>query len=127
MTLGPGGEACACATTDGMPRDIAPILDALDRAADAVRDNAGVVEPGTYPQLLSDSVHVGSADGRVVAILYTVDAGDSVEFCGLLTDTPDQDVEVLFGVAEGTTWWDTRWRRGRNGWEFLYAEHLAGV
>jgi len=27
----------------------------------------------------------------VVAILYTVDAGDSLEFCGLLTDTPDQD------------------------------------
>ncbi len=88
-----------------------------------------MVEPGTYLRLhwraLSDSVHVGSADGRVVAVLYTVDAGDSLEFCGLLTDRPDQEVEVLFGVAEGTAWWDTRWQRGENGCEFLYAEYLA--
>jgi hypothetical protein len=93
-------------------------------------ENARMVEPGTYPPLdwreLSDTVQVGSHQGRVVVVLYSVDAGDSIEFCRLLTDTPDQDVEVLFGVAESTAWWDTRWRRGRNGCEFLHAEHLAG-
>jgi hypothetical protein len=88
-----------------------------------------MVEPGTYPRLvwrtLGDALQVGSVDGRVVAILYAVDAGDSWEMCGFLTDVPDQEVEVLFGVAEGTDWWDTRWDRGQYGCEFLYAEHLA--
>ena len=89
-----------------------------------------MVEPGTYPPLdwrvLSDTVQVGSYEGRVVVVLYTVDAGDSIEFCGLLTATPDQELEVLFGVGKGTAWWETRWRRARNGGEFLHAEHLAG-
>lgn len=95
-----------------------------------MRDNRRMIEPGTYPRLdwrvLSDTLQVGSIDGRVVAILYGVDAGDSWEICGFLTDTPDQEIEVLFGVAEGTEWWDTRWDRGQNGCEFLYAEYLAG-
>ena len=83
-----------------------------------------------YPTLawreLSDSVQVGSDDGRVVAILYTVDGGDSYEFCCLLADTPDQVVDVLFGVAEGTgPAWNSRWERGRRACEFVYAEHLA--
>ena len=95
----------------------------------AIGDTLRVVEPGTYQRLawraLSETLHVGSADGRVVAILYAVDAGDSWEICGFLTDTPEQEIEVLFGVAEGSEWWETRWDRGRNGCEFLYAEHLA--
>lgn len=82
-----------------------------------------------YPKLawreLSDSVQVGSTEGRVVAILYIVDGGDSWEFCCLLTDTPEQEVDVLFGVAEGVSGWHSRWERGRGGCEFVYAEYLA--
>ena len=95
------------------------------------RENLCVVEPGTYPRLawrvLSETLQTGSIDGRVVAILYAVDAGDSWEICGFLTDTPEQETEVLFGVAEGSAWWETRWDRGQNGCEFLYAEHLADI
>jgi hypothetical protein len=56
-----------------------------------------VVEPGTYPRLAWRA----------------------------LSETPEQEIEVLFGVAEGSEWWETRWDRGQNGCEFLYAEHLA--
>lgn len=73
-------------------------------------------------RVLSDTCHVGSEGGRVVAILYTVEAsaGDLpvLEFCRLLTGTPDQEVAVLFGVAEYTgVWWDSRWDRGRRASE----------
>jgi hypothetical protein len=37
-----------------------------------------------------------------VAVLYAVDASDSWEICGFLTDTPAQENEVVFGVAEGS-------------------------
>jgi hypothetical protein len=63
----------------------------------------------------------------VVAVAYAVDAGDSWEMCGFLVDTPNQDVEVLFGVAEGSAWWEGRWSRAEYGCEFLYAEHLAAL
>jgi hypothetical protein len=65
-----------------------------------------------------------------VVILYTVESLDgsgdmSLEFCGVLTAASERDGEVLFGVAEGTDWWDGRWERGRYGCEFLYAEYRA--
>jgi hypothetical protein len=80
-----------------------------------------------YPRLewrvLNDAVQVGSDGGRVVAVLYTVDGGDSDEFCCLLTDTPDQAADVMFGVAGPGSAWDSRWERGRGACEFVYAEH----
>ncbi len=89
-----------------------------------------MVEPGTYARLswrvLSDTLQIGSIDGRVVALLYAVDAGDSWEICGFLTDKPDQDLEVLFGIGKGFAPLSTFWDRGQYGCEFLYAEHLAG-
>ncbi len=89
-----------------------------------------MADPESYPPLdwrvLSPYVQVGSDGGRVVAILYIVDAGACWEFCCLLTDTPDQEVDVLFGIAEGTgPAWNSRWERGRRACEFVYAEHLA--
>jgi hypothetical protein len=85
----------------------------------------GETDPRLGWRELSDSTHIGSDDGLVVAILYTVDAGDSLEFCCLLTNTPEQDADVLFGVAEGTgSAWDSRWERGRRACEFVYREHL---
>jgi hypothetical protein len=59
------------------------------------RENASVIEPGTYPRLagrvLSETLQTGSIDGRVAAIL------------------------MPWMRAIG----------GQNGCEFLYAEHLA--
>lgn len=67
---------------------------------------------------LNAESEVGHNGDRVVAVLYTVvatasDGSEWMEFCCLLTDTPRQDVDVLFGVAEGTEGWDSRWERGR--------------
>ena len=77
-----------------------------------------------YPELewrvLNETTHAASdATERVVAILYTLEAADAagaewLEFCCLLTDAPGGEVEVLFGVAEGTgAARESRWDRGR--------------
>ena len=77
---------------------------------------------------LSDGIHVGSDAGRVVAILYTVDAGIAYEFWCLLTDAPEQKSEVLFGVSErAASAWATRWERGRRACEMVYAEFLSST
>jgi hypothetical protein len=77
-------------------------------------------------RILNDETHVASKDGRVVAITYTVDAGEvngahALEFCWIPVDDPHL-VDVHFGVSEGVgSAWDSRWTRARRATEWDYA------
>jgi len=80
-------------------------------------------------RVLNDDVQVGSLGGRVVALIYITLGGYMAddrehvvvyEFCWLPVSDP-QHTEVLFGVTEGSDWWDTRWARARSGVENLIA------
>jgi hypothetical protein len=74
-------------------------------------------------RILNDETQIASKDGRVVAITYTVNAGEVndapvLEFCWVPVDEPDL-VDVHFGVSPGTgSAWDTRWARARKATEW---------
>jgi hypothetical protein len=92
-------------------------------------DNPEMDIPDSPPlnwRILNDKTHVASKDGRVVAITYTVDAGEvngahAIEFCWIPVDEPDL-VDVHFGFSEGAgPAWDGRWDRARRATEWDYA------
>jgi hypothetical protein len=80
-------------------------------------------------RVLNDEVQVASFEGRVVALIYMTLSGYNVkdgehvvvyELCWLPVSGPEHS-EVLFGVTEGSDWWDARWTRARQGVENLLA------
>jgi hypothetical protein len=81
-------------------------------------------------QVLNDETQVASKDGTIVAIAYTVHAGDvngapSYEFCWKPVDDPDY-VEVHFGLSPGIgAAWDNRWKATRKATEWDFAMRAA--
>ncbi len=77
-------------------------------------------------RILNDETQVASKDGRVVAIAYSLYAGEvngapAFEFCWVPVDDPHL-VEVHFGASPGTgSAWDTRWDRTRKATEWEIA------
>jgi hypothetical protein len=79
-------------------------------------------------RVLNDQTHTASKNGRLVAVLYTVEARDTsgdewLEFCWLPPDQPGQ-VDVIFGVGEGAAdAWINRWQRARHAVEWLHLDN----
>ena len=79
-------------------------------------------------QSVNDQTHTASKNGRLVAVLYAVEARDTSgdqwpEFCWLPPDQPGQ-VEVIFGVGEGAgDAWINRWQRARHAVEWLHLDN----